>query len=887
MKYPQAQPPRWARKILQRFCNIEFLEEIEGDLHERYLERLANQGTFIANLLYWRDTLYAVFFPSPPSRTVIYSRLPVSDSLQHFFKVSLRNLLRSKASSIINIAGLAISLTIFLFIFLYLRNESSYDAFHPNANWVYRISHSYSRNDNGQIETDARAGGLWAVSLKESLPEIKHYTRFSRFGYQGQVRYEDKVFNEQQFFWVDSTYTDIFSLPLVVGGDARSILRHPNEVIINQSISRKYFGDANPIGQTMVYSRDGMDFDLTVGGVMANYPSNASFHPEFIVNNMALDPLWKRDGEDRVNSWGDAFTYSFIELEPGSRLERIQLALRRIVDEHLGKRAAKVFPVLTKLTDVHFTPGMLIELEAPGDRIYLYIFGSIGILILLIASINYMNLATARSMRRAKEVGLRKTLGARRLALVKQFVGESILTTVIAFVVSLVFTALLLPSFDRLTGKDLSLSTAFSDQSLLTLSCSVFLLGLLSGAYPAIYLSRFRPGEFLKGKFSVGRGAERFRRILVVFQFGVSLLLIVGTLVIHEQLTFINSSKLNSIQHQVLSITSYAILDPDQCELFRHSALQDPAVENVATGSEMPRLDNWGWIDCSINLPAINDQWYTVDRLAAGPEFASMFGLDFIAGRNFSHEIPSDTGAYMLNESAVRALGLTPHEAIGVTIKSDALELPGQTGPIVGVVRDFNYYSARKKILPLILTGRPGERESIYVLLSGSDYSSAVDRLHDAWKRLFPAAPFEYKFLDQQFERMYRLEIRMGKLINYFSTFALLVACLGLFGLASFIAEQKTKEIGIRKVLGATAFQILLLLTSRFARLIVISFVIAMPVAFYLMHRWLDNFAYKVPIGWMVFALAGAFIIGLTYVTVGIESLRAAMANPVDSLRAE
>lgn len=882
-------PPAFAKKILQRCCHLDFLEEIEGDLEEQFYERLSIDGLFKARLYYCTDVLTAII-PYRIKRNVSNktSAPALLDSLSHFIKVASRNLWRSKSSSLINITGLAISLTSFLLIYLYLIDESTYDSFHPNSQNVYRISYSYLRYGDGTQETDARAAGLWAVALKESFPEVKRFTRFSRFGYPGFVKYEkeDKVFIEQQFFWTDPNYTDIFSLPLAAGGEASSILKNPQNVIINETIANKYFGQLNPIGQPLVYSRDGMHFNLIVAGIMKNYPSNSHFHPDFIASNLALESLWKRTNEDRVNSWLDSFTYSFVELDEGTDLSKITKGLKHIFDQHFGENAKTATPILTRLTDLHFTPGMLIELEPPGDRVYLYIFGSIGILILFIASINYMNLATARSVKRSKEVGLRKTLGVSRVSLIFQFLGESLLIVGISFVLSVVLLIILLPAFNELTTKSFSLHSLLQGNILWPLTFLIFALSVISGSYPAFYLSNFRPADVLKGKFNIGRGGENFRKILVVFQFTVTLLLIVSAGVIHHQLSFINTTKLSEYKDQILTIRVGGS-EMEKIENFRQMALQNPMVKETALGNHLPRLENFGWIDQSFTIRAFSETPYIWQQLGVDADFPAMFHLEIIAGRNFKPQNPADTSAYILNESAVKGLGISPEKAIGLILESRGYESRDRIGTVIGVVKDFNYTSVRKPILPLVISGQYKEAETMYIKLEGSQYQKVIQHLTNSWKKVYPSSPFQHWFMNEEFARLYQLELQMGKIFNYFAGFAIIIACLGLFGLASFTVEQKTKEIGIRKVMGASIFQILKMLTTRFVKLILVSFVIGIPLTFYIMQCWLESFAYKIELEWLIFAWAGSLILALTCITVGIESLRAALVNPVDSIRHE
>jgi putative ABC transport system permease protein len=893
MKNPKstfAQPPRLAKSILRRFCHVSFLEEVEGDLDEQFFETVGNKGLFRARIIYWVDVLRAIISGNSSSRERGSERISFIDSMSHFFKIFVRSMRHNRSSAVINIAGLVLSLTSFMVIWLYVNDELSYDTFHPDAENIYRISHSYKRYGDGVSESDARLPGMWVQTLREQSPDIKASTRFSKFGLPGAVKYEkaDLLLEEPNVYWVDTTYTDIFKLQIIKGSDPITIFKDPTKIIVNESTAKKYFADADPIGQEIIYSRGGMNFPFVVAGVMKDYPSNAHFHPDFIASNTALDPFWKRNGTDRVNSFGDPFTYSFFKVEDESVLPKILSVLTPIVTKYSNET---VSPVLVKLTDIHFTHGMLVTLEAPGDKSYVYISASIGVLILIIAAINYMNLATARSVRRSKEVGLRKTLGVKRSSLIRQFLGESMVMMVISFAIAVMLTITLLPFFNQLTGKSFTYISLLTGDTLLILVVAIVVLAFLSGSYPAFYMSRFKPAEVLKGKAMPGNSAENFRKVLVVFQFTVTMGLIVCAAVIRNQLSFIQVSKLAGNTNQVITMRNVAVGTAREADAFRNELMQNKNVEVVSFSDHLPRRDGFSFITMPLMFKAKGEDEYMWDALKVDPNFADMFKLDFVAGRNFSYDSPGDTANVILNESAVRTLNMTPEEAIGqeVSANKDFLQYASnyKFNKIIGVVKDFPYESVRFTISPMILYGHYPTSETINVKLSGDDMMSTIASIEKTWKKVHPGVPFQHWFMDQEFGKLYKQEMQMAKLSNYFTAFTIIIACLGLFGLASFTAEQKTKEIGIRKVLGASAGQIVLLLTNKFVTLALVACVIAVPLSLYAMQEWLASFAYRAPMEWWVFAIAGLSILALTYLTVGIESLRAAVANPVESIKHE
>lgn len=890
-------PPRLATALLKRFCRLEFLEEIEGDLEEHFQARLSRRGKLFAVMGYWRDVFYAIM-TTAKSRNGNDSQYSASfsDLFKHFVKVSIRQLQRSRSTTLINISGLSVSIACFLFILIYLINETSYDSMHPDVDNVFRISRTFHAFGDGEEVTDARVPGLWTTTLSESMPEILAYTRFSRFGYPGMVRYEkrDMINVEQQFFWVDSTYTNIFSLPMIKGENPAAILRDPTKVIINETIAEKYFGSDDPVGETMIYQRDGLDIPLVVGGVMKNYPANTHFHPQFIANNLALEPLWARDGEinssytgggvNRINSWTDAFTYSYVKLQPGTLPGKMDRVIRDLLKTHLKEDAKYVWPTITPLADIHYQPNYQIELEPPGDKVYLYLFGCIGILILLVACINYMNIATAKSLQRSKEVGLRKALGIKRWGLILQFVGESTVITGISTAFALVFIVLFLPGYNDLSGQWLSLSEILTSKILILLFVLILMIGLLAGSYPAFYLSAFKPLDVLRGKLRSDGGAERLRKSLVVFQFTITLLLVVGTLVVRNQLSFINQTKLSEFKDQVVTVRLFGIAHPRYIESFSNEIRRQSFVENMSMGSELPRQESYGWIDVRLKALELNKSFETWKHLDMDVNFPTLFNLEFIAGRNFSPRNSNDTSKLIINEAAVKNLGVTPERAVGVILED---EFTHARNEVIGVVRDFSYGSIRHQVEPLVIYSKGENAEVMYIKLKGGNPQAAIEYLEKTWKRIVPGSPFEFWFMDKQFDRLYRQEKSTGVLFSYFSILTIIIGCLGLLGLASYTVEQKSKEIGVRKVLGATGVQILMMMTSRFVRLTLIAVIVGTPLAYFLVNSWLNRFAYKAEIHWSVFVLSGIFLLVITCLTVAFESTRAALQNPVKSLRHE
>ncbi len=886
------QPPRAARALLRRFCDIEFLEEIEGDLDEQFEEHLAKLGAFRARIQYWRNVLTALLTRHSSRTRRDVKRSLIRDTSVHLITISIRHIRRGHVNLAINATGLAVSLACFIFIAIYVINQSSFDTLHPNPSRVYRISTGYQEYGTGTERVDARAPGLWAFELRKAMPGIVHSTRMSRFGYAGTVRNDKRgLLNiEPQFFWVDSTYTDIFALPMKAGGDPRRILSHSGQVIISTSMATKYFGNEVALGQTLIYSRDGLDILLIVAGVMNEYPSNVHFHPDFISSNLALTPLWNRhgvinssysDGHDRVNSWRDTFTYSYVELSPTTTVDHANQTLRHVLKTNLGEDAKFLWPVFVPLLDIHFQSSMQVDLESSGDRAYLFIFGSIGIFILLIACINYMNMATAKSVARAREVGIRKTLGVRRGSLILQFIGESVIMASIAMCLSMVIVLVLLPTFRELTGCSTSFRDILRSQTLAYVGLLTFAVGILSGIYPAVFLSGFRPLNVLKGMTPAGGYAERFRRVLVVFQFTVTLILVVGTFVIRQQLSYINTAKVSQFKDQILTVQLHGLVNPNLTTTLAGKINRTSAVVGTSLGTQIPRQDRFP--SDKVKLLA-NETSHTWELLHSDFEFANLFELEFIAGRNFSANNPADSNALLINQAALEELHMTAPDAIGLVLEE---EMSHGKGIVIGVVKDFTIGSLRHRIEPLVIEGHAQDPEVMYVKLAGNDYPGAIDAIHNLWKEMFPGMPFQHWFLNEEFDKLYYQEQTTGTLFTCFAGLAILVASLGLLGLTTYTVEQKTREIGIRKVLGATGVQILALITGRFVRLVLVAVAIGLPLSWYLAQNWLARFAYQVVPGWAVFGGSAVLLLITTCLTVSIESMQAALRNPADALRHE
>jgi putative ABC transport system permease protein len=756
-----------------------------------------------------------------------------------------------------------------------VQDELSYDRYHENAGQIYRVI-TISNEDPSQ--GNARVGAPWGPALQRDYPEVLRSVRFRFFG-RSSISCGDKRFYEEGGLYADSTVFEAFTFPLLKGNPQTALAR-PNTVVISEAMARKYFGDENPIGKTLNVDNES---DLQVTGVMKNVRRNSHFRFDFLVSFATYD-FWDLN-EWRMNNF---HVYLLLaEDYPAAALEnKFPEFVAKYVDEQADERfTAQLQPI----TSIHLHSHLFRELEANSDIAYVYIFSAIALFVLLIACVNFMNLATARSASRAREIGLRKVVGAQRAQLIRQFLGESILLSFIALFLTIGLVELLLPTFNHLSGKELSID--YGENPLLTfglIGITLF-VGVISGAYPAIFLSSFRPATVLKATPKAGASGSLLRKGLVVVQFAISVVLIVGTGIVYQQLGYISSKRLGFNKEQVLVVRMQNEALKQKYELIKNELSQHPNVASVAATSGLLGGGDWG-------MPfgfegAQHEEKFSARVLVVDHDYVETMQMKMIAGRNFSRDFPTDASeAFLINETAARQLGW--ESPIGKYLerpasRNDDGSWNWQRGRIIGVVQDFHFRSLHEKIDPMIMYMQPASLSYFFVRMQASQIPAALAYLEEKWHAFEPNLPFDYFFLDEVFDQMYRAERHLGKIFGTFSFLAIFIACLGLFGLAAFAAEQRTKEIGVRKVLGATVGSIVLLVSREFARLVLIAFVFAAPVAYYLMSQWLQNFAYRTGIGWWVIAMAGVLAFGIALLTVSYQAIRAALTNPVEALRYE
>jgi putative ABC transport system permease protein len=808
--------------------------------------------------------------------------------LRNYLKIAWRTLAKQRGLTFINVFGLAVGLACCLLISLYVLDELSYDRYNAKANRIFRV------------HSDIKFGGndmRFAVSpdpigptLKQDYPQVEQFVRLHQQGTWLVKRTgSTNILREDNITFADSTLFDVFTLPLIAG-DSRSALASPNTVVISESAAKRHFGAEDPMGKTLVFNEQ----TFKVTGVMRDMPTNAHFQSNFFLSMINDNYPW--------GQWISNNHHSYIVLKEGTDYKSFEKNLDAIIEKYVGPQALAITGAtmaefrkagnsirywLMPLTDIHLHSRQQIELAPNGDIQYVYIFSAVALFILLIACINFMNLATARSGKRAKEVGVRKVLGSERGQLIGQFMAESVLMTVLAMGLALLLVAVSLPGFNSIAAKDLSLTRLFSPTLVPVLVVFPLVVGVLAGSYPAFFLSSFRPLAVLKGGLvgAVGGGnSSGLRSGLVVFQFMMSMMLIVGTLIVYRQITFIQTKNIGFNRDQVLTVNDVGSIGK-RAETFKQEVLRMPGVVSGSVSGYLPtpsnRSDNAFFPEGTLNQKtAVNMQNWGVDH-----DYIQTMGMKMMQGRDFSRQFGTDSTGMILNESAAKLFG---GNVVGKRIMrfDDPQGKTTKTYTVLGVVKNFHFESLRRNIGALAMTLDANSGAASFRLRS-ENLPALVKQIEAKWKQVAPGQPFSYAFMADQFNAVYRAEQRIGTIALIFAGLAILIACLGLFGLAAFTAEQRTKEIGVRKVLGASVMSVVALLSKDFLKLVMIAIVIASPIAWFAMNRWLQDFAYKIDIEWWVFALAGLLAVGIALLTVSFQSIKAALMNPVKSLRSE
>jgi putative ABC transport system permease protein len=793
--------------------------------------------------------------------------------LRNYFKIALRHLQKNKLYAFVNIVGLAIGIASCLFIGVYIWHELSYDRFHTNGDRITRVTWEYQFGD--ATTKTATTGTKVGPQFQRTFPEVESYARLMK--YPRVISYGDKMFEEKSFLYADSAFFSIFSFQLLKG-NAITVLDAPGKLVVSESMGKKYFGEEDPVGKMV---KVGIK-DFMVTGVVADAPGNSQIQFDFIGSFCSLNA-------SREEKWSEANYVTYLLLNNAEAIAPLQNKIYAYIDKVSKEEMNTTGDQYMKY---HLEPisrvrlhSKLDGLEPNNNIVYIYILGAVAILILLIAGVNYTNLSTAQSASRTSEIGMRKVMGAKRVQVFNQFICETFLITLLAVVLALVMCTGLVPYFNTLSGKEFDSEIFFKPFTLLSLLILASVVSFTAGAYPAIILSAGKVIHILKSGFHF-TGSGALRKSLIVFQFVISVFLIIATIVILQQLSFIQNKDLGYDKEQVIILPVDSKIS-EQYDDLKRTLSSTPNVISIGGAYESPA--HIGWSD-GLNRPA-DDKNISINALPVDEDFVKTIGLKIIAGSDYTWADvqafdTTDQGnnirySFMLNEAAVKALGWTPEEAIGQTV------LKGREGTIKAVVQDFHFRSFHEAISPMVLFLDKRMLGSIFIKISGSNTQNTIAGLEKIWRSRVPHRPFEYTFLDDEFNDLYKTEQRTAGVFSTFAFIAVLLACLGLFALTAYSMVQRTKEIGIRKILGASVLDILSLVSKDFIRLVLLAMIIAIPIAFFATNKWLEGFVYKTSLHWWVFVIAGLGTLLISFIAISLQAIKTSVANPVKNLRTE
>ena len=767
-----------------------------------------------------------------------------------------------------------------LLIFLFIKDEISYDRYHNDVDNIHRVVKDFV-NDDGSRIPDATTPAALAPAMQREIPEVEKITRvFPNWGGSWLVKYGDKKITEERLYRVDSSFFEVFTFPFVKG-DPKTALKDVKSIILTESTAKRYFGKSNPMGKVITLDPAG---EMIVTGVIKDVPANSHFHFDFLAS-------FRQVGQNLDQNWGGYNYYTYAKVKEGTNMAAFTKKIQQLYERSQEERFSVFYT--QPLKDIHLTSHLKWELEPNGDKLYVYIFTIIGIFILLIAGINYINLSTAKSSVRAKEIGIRKVSGAVRPSLIKQFLLESVITSLLAAIISVIIAQLMIPAVNTITQKEL---TVIGDPFLiLYLLGAAILIGFVAGLFPALYLSGFKPIIVLKGFKMNERGALNLRQSLVVVQFTISTVLIIGALIIAQQIRYIQSAKLGFDKEQVVVVKNAGFMSRSDRAGYLNNLRQLPGVQKAATSSII--------LGAGFSTSRLSAKGSTKEQQlnfsVVGYDYLDVVGIEMKEGRGFSSKFPADSmnngvpgpleqtiGGIVVNETAVKEFGLG-YPAIGKELLWGTDADTSYYVRIIGVAKDFHFTSLRNEIKPFGFICIPGRQGNFTVKLSTDNIQGTLSQMEKTWGRFNKERPFEYIFLDETFSKLYTSEARFQKVFISLVILGIFIACLGLLGLATYAAQQRVKEIGIRKTLGASVASVVGLLSKDFLKLVVFALIISIPIAYYAMDKWLQDFAYRVEIKWWIFAIAGLVALAIAFATISIQTFRAARANPVKSLRTE
>ncbi|MFC2133159.1 ABC transporter permease [Bacteroidota bacterium] len=852
---------------------------VMGDFEEMYKEKYNERGLIYAKLWCWKQIIFS--FPLFIKNKIYWGFA----MFNNYFKIAVRNLRRHKSFSIINISGLAIGLAVSLLILLYVFNEVTYDKHIENYQNKFRIGSNMSFQ--GRTMKFGQTAAPTGQVMFEEIPEVINSVRL--YMSEGILTYEDKIFKEEDIVYAEPTFFDMFTVNIIIG-NPESVLEAPFSIILTEDAALKYFGSENPIGKILKLDNS---YDFTVTGIVDRLPANTHIQYDMLAS---WSSLYQIPYHQRFIDGWMGFNYkAYVEITDASQAAVVQTKLDELVVKYTGELArmfgAELNMFIQPIGDIYLYSD-LEEEKIKGNLTYIMIFTAIAFFIILIACINFMNLSTARSLSRLKEIGMRKVLGAERKKIINQFLSESILLSVIGFAIALFLLIILLPTFNRLIDKQLELSLLFNWEVIIGLVVLTLLVGLIAGSYPALYTSRFQPVNALQGKLKSVKGSVLFRNSLVTFQFIVSIGLICITLVIYTQLKFISERNLGFDKDEILCVSMSGQNMSDNYEIFKQRILQIPGVETATATSLVPGRGN---SETYFKFEGVTENGEQIlPFLEADYDFAKTLGINTKIGRWFNKEFPADETAMIINETLLKSLGWD--DPIGKKI--ERMEMVDDKPyyrefRVIGVINDYHFTSLHQKIRPLVITlpvkfsEITGDVGYVSAKVGTTGIQNVIAYVEKIWKEMEPARPINYFFLDESFGRLYRAEQRLGEMFIYFTILAIFVSCLGLFGLATFTAEKRTKEVGIRKTLGADTSTIVVLLAKDFAKWVLLANIVAWPVAYYAINKWLESFAYKIDVNFLPFILAGAIAFAIALVTISYQTIKVSSTNPANTLRTE
>ncbi len=881
-------PPAFLAFLLGRVNTDWAKESLLGDFEETFRWKVRHGGSTRAHLWYTWHVLKLVpaFLTNSMYGSVIMIR--------NYMKIALRIIKKHRGYSFINILGLGIGMAVCVLILLFVRYELSFDAYHENSGRIYRLERQWLTADGSVRGHFGTLAPGFTPHLEEQFPEMEHIARVFDAG-NTRVVYEDKRFIEDRLFFVEDDFFEIFSVTFLQGNPGTA-LSEPSSLVLTESAARKYFGSADPMGRQLKVRDDSL-YQIT--GIIEDAPANTHFHYDILASYITLKGVFVRGGDDYFHgtrNFSDNVTYTYMRLADTSDVAAVHARIPDFIDLTLGTRedadgnvirsSQSTTILIRPVEDIHLYSHTSGELEPNFDMKYVRLFTLVAIFVLIIACINFMNLSTARATQRAKEVGLRKVVGANRRILTAQFLGESVFFSFLALLLALVFVVVVLPFFNTFTGREMNISYLLNPGGILILTGVFAVTGVLAGLYPAVYLSAFKSAAILRGEVTRGAQGVVLRKIMVVFQFAISICLIISVAVVYRQMNYLMKADLGFDRENIVMLPADQVIK-ERWDDMRQGLLSSPHILEAALSKRAPtgRLNDAPgfWVELNGEVQR-NPFGMPHNRVSHG--FFRTYNIRIVAGRDFSREYATDVSeAFIINETAVRRMGLeSPQEAVGLRIGTFA---PSLKGYVIGVAMDFNYESLHNEIRPIITYIRPDQANTASLRIAPGRTQDAIAHAREIWARFNPESPLQYDFLFDRIAALYRNEARMMKMFGYFSLFAIFISCLGLFGLASFTAARRTKEIGVRKVLGASLSNIMYLLSREFTKWVLVANLIAWPVAYFAMSAWLKNFAYKVHPHWLEFALAGVLTFVIALLTVSFQSFKAATCDPVRSIRYE